>query len=115
MNSAVLLNKKNDNESRFMPELNEFNPYKILNIPKTASKSDIKKAYYRLALIYHPDKNFSEEAEQKFKEISMAYKMLTNQQALTSGRELAFDMKLGLTDGSIHSKSFAFIAPSNKK
>ena len=105
MNSAVLLNKKNDNESRFMPELNEFNPYKILNIPKTASKSDIKKAYYRLALIYHPDKNFSEEAEQKFKEISMAYKMLTNQQALTSGRELAFDVKLSIAGGSIMTSS----------
>ncbi|NCN53050.1 DnaJ domain-containing protein [Candidatus Wolfebacteria bacterium] len=50
--------------------------YKILEIEKGASDSDIKKAYRRLAHKYHPDKSGGDE--QKFKEINEAYQVLSN-------------------------------------
>lgn len=55
------------------------NPYKILKINKWQSPSDIKAAYRKLALKYHPDKNPGDsKAEEKFKEVSKAYSILTN-------------------------------------
>jgi curved DNA-binding protein CbpA len=54
--------------------------YNTLGVARSASADEIKKAYRRLALQYHPDKNRAnkEEAEKKFKAVSEAYQVLSD-------------------------------------
>jgi len=54
--------------------------YEILGVAKTASQSEIKSAYRKLAVKYHPDKNPGDKAaEEKFKEITAAYDVLSDE------------------------------------
>lgn len=53
--------------------------YEVLGLSKSASESEIKKSYRKLAMEYHPDKNQGDKsAEEKFKEVSEAYEILSN-------------------------------------
>ena len=51
--------------------------YRMLNIAPGASAKDIKLAYRKLAFEYHPDRNTDADSEEKFKDITEAYEMLT--------------------------------------
>ena len=53
--------------------------YKVLDVPRTATEAEIKKAYRRLAMKYHPDRNPNDrDAEESFKEAKEACEVLTD-------------------------------------
>ena len=54
--------------------------YEVLGVEKGADKKDIKKAYRKLAMKYHPDVSEDREAGEKFKEISEAYAVLSDEE-----------------------------------
>ncbi len=54
--------------------------YEVLGVSKSATEAEIKKAYRKLALQYHPDRNKTKEAEGKFKEVTKAYEVLSDPQ-----------------------------------
>lgn len=59
---------------------NEKDYYEVLGVSKTASLDEIKKAYRKLALEYHPDRNKTKEGEAKFKEVTKAFEVLSNEE-----------------------------------
>jgi DnaJ-class molecular chaperone len=58
--------------------------YEILGVAKTSTKDEIKRAYRKLALQYHPDRNKTKEGEAKFKEVTKAYEVLGNEEKRTT-------------------------------
>jgi molecular chaperone DnaJ len=65
--------------------------YEVLGVQKNASKDDIKKAYRKLAIQYHPDKNpGNKEAEERFKEATEAYEVLADDQKKAAYDQFGF-------------------------
>jgi molecular chaperone DnaJ len=54
--------------------------YALLDVPRDATEADIKKAYRKLAMEFHPDRNSAPDAESRFKEITEAYEILRDPQ-----------------------------------
>ena len=77
------------------------NHYDILGVKFTASKDEIKKAYHKQALIYHPDKNRESNAEDRFRTIKEAYAVLVDDHK----RELYDRFDLPLTRSSSRHRS----------
>jgi len=62
-----------------MASIEAKNYYKILGVKKSASEKEIKKAFREKAKLYHPDKNDSPDAEQKFRDLAEAYEILSDE------------------------------------
>jgi len=75
--------------------------YDVLGVERSASQDEIKKAFRKLAFQYHPDRNKEPDAEEKFKEISEAYAVLSDEQ-----KKAQYD-RFGHAEGDWALKAFA--------
>ncbi|XQP55162.1 MAG: molecular chaperone DnaJ [Mycoplasmoidaceae bacterium] len=65
--------------------------YEVLGISKDATEQDVKKAFRRLAMQYHPDRNKAPDAEEKFKEINEAYAVLSDKEKRATYDRFGFE------------------------
>ncbi|KAK9124555.1 hypothetical protein Sjap_014157 [Stephania japonica] len=61
-------------------EAKSTDPYKVLGVDRSANQREIQKAFHKLSLKYHPDKNKSKGAQEKFAEINNAYEILSDEE-----------------------------------
>ncbi|KAK4253314.1 hypothetical protein QN277_010637 [Acacia crassicarpa] len=61
-------------------EAKTIDPYQVLGVDKNASQREIQKAFHKLSLQYHPDKNKNKGAQEKFSQINNAYEILSDEQ-----------------------------------
>ncbi len=81
--------------------------YEVLGVQKNASKDDIKKAYRKLAIQYHPDKNPGDkQAEEKFKEATEAYEILADDQKKSAYDQFGFAGVEGMSGQGDYSNVF---------
>ncbi|MCH4148228.1 MAG: molecular chaperone DnaJ [Prevotella sp.] len=81
--------------------------YEVLGLDKNASEDDIKKAYRKLAIKYHPDRNpGNKEAEEKFKEAAEAYDVLHDPQKRQQYDQFGFDAPGGFGGGGFGGENF---------
>lgn len=77
--------------------------YEVLGISKDASEGEIKKAFRKKAMEFHPDRNKSPEAEEKFKEVNEAYEVLSDPSKKATYDQFGHD---GLNSQGFHSEGF---------
>ncbi|HLD39546.1 MAG TPA: DnaJ domain-containing protein [Candidatus Nanoarchaeia archaeon] len=83
------------------------NHYDVLGVSETATEQEIKKAYKKLVLQYHPDRNKGNaEAEQKFKEITEAYNRLNNPDKFNSRYVDPVQRRTGLTPEEVRTLNY---------
>lgn len=91
--------------------MSEINYYEVLQLPKNSSDAEIKKAYRKLAMKWHPDKNpdNAEEAAKKFQEIGEAYDVLSDMEKRAIYDQFGYE---GLRDGVQNSEG-GILRPSS--
>ena len=88
--------------------------YEVLGVSKGASQDEIKKAYRKLALQHHPDHNDEPGSEEKFKELSEAYGVLSDQEKRARYDRGGFEGLDGVSFEDIFSKTRS-LAPGRNK